>query len=180
MTAIDLHRPVAGDVIDLILEDHRLFEHLLRRLRDASADRDAVRGALAAVLVAHAEAEEAEVYPQLRRRDAVTTGEAEHGTHEHAEGHQALLAVLELVGTDTQAFADAVEELSGVISHHLVEEELTILNPARSEVSERVRANLGEAFAGARNSAVDAHCGSVANVRRLVAASRRAGRPGDG
>jgi hypothetical protein len=36
---VDVHRPASGDVIDLILEDHRLFEELLRNLRDASSDR---------------------------------------------------------------------------------------------------------------------------------------------
>ena len=38
MTAIDLGRPVKGDVVDLILDDHRRFEALLRDLRDSSAD----------------------------------------------------------------------------------------------------------------------------------------------
>ena len=42
-TPIDLGRPVSGDVIDLILDDHRRFETLLRDLRDSSTDRDAVR-----------------------------------------------------------------------------------------------------------------------------------------
>ena len=48
-------------------------------------------------------------------------------------------------GTDTQAFDDAVEELAKVVNHHLTEEELTILNPAREEVAEQVRAELGRA-----------------------------------
>jgi hypothetical protein len=176
---IDLHRPQSGDVIELILEDHRLFERLLRDLRDSSSDRDAVRQALAAVLVAHAEAEERHVYPQLRYKRAVTADEAEHGEHEHAEGHEALLAVLELKGTDTPAFDDAVEELARVINHHLTEEELTILNPAREEVSERVRADLGLAFATERNGQIDSNCGTITNVRRLVAAARKEGLIGD-
>lgn len=138
-TAIDLGHFVSGDVIDLILADHRRFEELLRMLRDATSDRDAVRRALAELHVAHAVAEEEVVYPRLRRRDAITAHEAEHGEEEHAEGHEALLAVLELKGTDTQAFDDAVEELSTAITHHLVEEELTILNPARTEVGHRLR-----------------------------------------
>ena len=58
-------------------------------------------------------------------RRAVTAHEAEHGEEEHAEGHEALLAVLELKGTDTEAFDDAVEELAKVVNHHLTEEELT-------------------------------------------------------
>ena len=67
MTAIDLGRPVSGDVVELILDDHRRFEALLRDLRDSTSDRDAVRHAFATLHVAHAEAEEKFVYPQLRQ-----------------------------------------------------------------------------------------------------------------
>ncbi len=175
MTNIDLGRPVQGDVVELILDDHRRFEALLRDLRDSSSDRDAVRRAFAALHVAHAEAEEKHVYPKLERKDAVDDDEAEHGVEEHAEGNEALLAVLELKGTDTQAFDDAVEELARLVNHHLTEEELTILNPARDEVGERVRAELGELFAQERNAQIDADCGSLENVRRIVAEARRQG-----
>ena len=174
-TPIDLGRPVQGDVVDLILEDHRRFEALLRDLRDSTSDRDAVRQAFSALHVAHARAEEKHVYPKLRRKDAIGEHEAEHGEEEHAEGHEALLAVLELKGTDTQAFDDAVEELAKVVNHHLTEEELTILNPAREECREQVRAELGEAFAGERNAQLDAGCGSLTQVRAIVAAARREG-----
>lgn len=174
-SAIDLGRPVSGDVIDLILDDHRRFEDLLRQLRDASADRDAVRWAFATLHVAHAEAEEKEVYPSLRRRDAIDAHEEEHGEEEHAEGNQALLAVLELKGTDTQAFDDAVEELARVVNHHLTEEELTILNPAREGVAARTRHALGEAFARERNAQVDADCGRLENVRAIVERDKRKG-----
>jgi hypothetical protein len=175
MTTIDLGRPVSGDVIDLILDDHRLFESLLRDLRDNSLDRDAVRQAFATLHVAHAEAEEKHVYPKLRRKDAIGEHEAEHGQEEHAEGHEALLAVLELKGTDTQAFDEAVEKLTAAVSHHLAEEELTILNPAREEVGPRVRAELGDQFARERNAQVDAGCGSLDNVRRIVDNARKSG-----
>ena len=175
MTAIDLGRPVQGDVIDLILDDHRRFETLLRDLRDRSQDRDAVRQAFSALHVAHALAEEKHVYPKLRKKRAVGEHEAEHGEEEHAEGHEALLAVLELKGTDTQAFDDAVEELAGVVNHHLTEEELTILNPAREEVGAQVLAELGEQFAAERNRQIDDDCGSLTQVRRIVAEARREG-----
>ncbi len=175
MTTIDLGRPVQGDVVELILDDHRRFEALLRDLRDSSSDRDAVREAFSALHVAHALAEERLVYPKLRKRRAVGEHEAEHGEEEHAEGHEALLAVLELKGTDTQAFDDAVEELAGVVNHHLTEEELSILNPAREEVGERVRAELGEQFAAERNRLLDEGCGSLTQVREIVASARREG-----
>src|ERR671921_818363 len=174
-TSIDLGRPIAGDVIDLILDDHRRFEALLRDLRDATSDRDAVRKALAALHVAHAEAEEQHVYPKLRRKEAITEHEAEHGEEEHAEGHEAMLKVLELKGTDTQAFDDAVEELATALNHHLTEEELTILNPAREEVGEQARAELGLEFARARNEQIDAGCGTPEHIRQLIAEAERKG-----
>ena len=174
-TAIDLGRPESGDVVELILADHRRFEELLRALRDSGSDRDRVREAFAALHVAHAEAEERCVYPVLRRNRAITEGEEDHGEEEHAEGNAALLTVLELVGTDTQAFEDAVEELARVVNHHLTEEELTILNPAREEVSDRIRAELGEAFSAERNRQIEAGCGHVGNVKKLVKAATKEG-----
>ena len=174
-TPIELGRPVSGDVVELILEDHRRFEHLMRQLRDSSTDRDAVRRAFATLHVAHAEAEEKFVYPALRRKKAIDEHEAEHGQEEHAEGNEKLLAVLELKGTDTQAFEDAVEELAEAINHHLTEEELSILNPARDDVSEAARAELGEKFATERNRQIDADCGALDNVRRLVREAEREG-----
>jgi hemerythrin superfamily protein len=173
--SLDLARPAEGDVVDLILDDHRRFEALLRDLRDATADRDAVRRAFSALHVAHAEAEEQKVYPTLRRKDAIGEHEAEHGEEEHAEGHQALLAVLEADRVEGSEFDDLVEVLAGKVNHHLTEEELTILNPAREGVAEDVRRQLGRAFAEERSRQLDADCGRVENVRNLVA---RAGREG--
>src|SRR6476620_7749321 len=121
MTNLYLPRPTAGDVVELILDDHRLFEDLLRQLRDTTADREAARQALADVLIAHGEAEEQEVYPKLVRKDAIDTD----------------------------------EELQKALTHHIGEEEQTILNPARTEVSEAVRAELGASFAAARNALLD-------------------------
>lgn len=163
------------DVIDLILDDHRRFEALLRDVRNTEADRAAVRDELSALLVAHAEAEEAEVYPNLRRTDAIDEHEAEHGAEEHAEGHEALLALLEVDDVGSEAFSDAVHELSEAVSHHLDEEERTILNPAREDVEEDTRDELGRAFSAARQAQLDDDCGTIDNVRRLVDRARQRG-----
>lgn len=180
-TSIELGRPRSGDVLDLITDDHRLFERLLAQLRDATGDRDAVRGAFADVLIAHGEAEEELVYPVLRRRaDDVGEHEVEHGHEEHAEGNQALLKVLELKGTDTQAFDEAVEELSNLVAHHIAEEELTIISPARESVGDRVRRELGEKWAARRNQLIDEGCGAIDNVRRIVEEAEREGVLQDG
>ncbi len=159
---------MAGDVVDLILADHRKFEQLLRNIRDVSADRRAALEELSALLVAHAEAEEREVYPTLRQRDAIDQEEAEHSREEHAEGHEALLEVLEIGDPESDGFGSAVETLTEELAHHMDEEERTVLNPARTEVSEERRQTLGVAFMEQRQRLLDQDCGSIDNVRRLV------------
>lgn len=167
MTA-DIPRPTEGDVVELILDDHRLFEALLRRLRDATSDRRAVVSTMSELLVAHGEAEESHVYPQLERKDAIDDEEVEHGAKEHDEGYQALLPLLEADDVDSEDFSQAIHEFSETLLHHLDEEERDILNPARTDVTERDRARLGAAWAAERNRLLDKGCGTVDDVRRLV------------
>ena len=83
--------------------------------------------------------------------------------------------MLEADRVEGEQFDDLVEELARKVNHHLTEEELTILNPAREDVAEDVRRELGRAFAEERNRQLDDDCGRVENVRSIVA---RAGREG--
>jgi hypothetical protein len=161
------HGLMPHDVIDAILADHRKFEDLFRALRDRSQDSSARRQELSDLLVAHAEAEEAQVYPALRRFRKVDDEEVEHGAEEHAEGHMALLALLE-TDPESDRWDAKLEVLVEAINHHLDEEERTILNDARDAVSDERRAELGEAFLGARREQLDAQCGAIENVRKLV------------
>ncbi len=167
-----LPRPSEGDVVELILDDHRLFEELLRELRDETSDRAAIRWVLAELLVAHGEAEESQVYPQLERKEAIDEGEAEHGEREHDEGYATLLPLLEADDVQTSVFSQDLHEFSETLMHHLDEEERTILNPARTDVSEAERRRLGKAWLAERNRMLDQGCGSLAQVRGLVADSR--------
>lgn len=159
---------MSSDVIELILSDHRRFEDLFRGLRDRNSDRSRLLGELADVLVAHANAEEREVYPVLRRFRKVDDEEVEHGAEEHAEGHQALLALLEVSDSSSQDWEDKLEELVEAINHHVDEEERTILNEAREAVSDKRRNELGEAFSAARSGELDDHPGRIDRVRKLV------------
>jgi hemerythrin superfamily protein len=164
----EIPRPEAGDVVELILEDHRLFEHLLRELRNEQNDRDALRRQMAELLVAHGEAEESQVYPQLERKRAIDEEEAEHGEKEHQEGYEALLPLLAASELYDDDFSNDLHEFSETLLHHLDEEERDILNPAREEVSDEDRARLGAAWVAERNRLLEEGCGSLAQVRALV------------
>ena len=165
---IEIPRPGSGDVVELILEDHRLFEHLLRELRNEQNDRDALRRQVAELLVAHGEAEESKVYPQLESKDAIDEEEAEHGEKEHQEGYEKLLPLLEATELYDEEFSNHLHEFSETLLHHLDEEERDILNPAREDVSEEDRARLGAAWAEERNRMLDDGCASTEQVRALV------------
>jgi F0F1-type ATP synthase membrane subunit b/b' len=171
MSDYEIPRPTSGDVIERILEDHRLFEDLLREARRTDTDRAAARHALAEVLVAHAEAEEEEVYPTLRRHaEDVGEHEAEHGEEEHAEITEALLAFLRVEDTAGDDYDEALEDLATVVNHHSNEEEQTILNPAREEVDAELRERLGVSWTTRRNELLDEGCASVEQVAALLTA----------
>ncbi|KOU25345.1 cation-binding protein [Streptomyces sp. WM6372] len=156
------------DVVEVILKDHRTMEDLFRRMRSVEADRAKALAEFSALLIAHGEAEEAEVYGALKRFKGVDDEEVEHGEEEHTEGNEALLALLEVddVGSDT--WDARLEDLVKAVTHHLDEEERTILNGARESVPDDRRAELGAAFLRAREEQLASGCGSIENVRDIV------------
>ncbi|MFD9353429.1 hemerythrin domain-containing protein [Streptomyces sp. NPDC060031] len=156
------------DVVAVILKDHRTMEDLFRRMRSVEADRAAARAKFSALLIAHGEAEEAEVYGALKRFKDVDNEEVEHGAEEHAEGNEALLALLEVSEVGSDEWDERLEALAKAVSHHLDEEERTILNDARENVPDERRAELGAAFLRERERQLAADCGSIENVRAIV------------
>lgn len=156
------------DVVELILRDHRAMEDLFREMRSVDADRAAALHRFADLLIAHAEAEEAEVYPALRRYKKVDDEEVEHGVEEHAEGNEALLALLEAGEPGSEDWDEKLEALVQAVNHHLDEEERSLINDTRENVGSARRAELGRAFARARRDQLASAPGRLENVRRIV------------
>ncbi|MFC8425792.1 hemerythrin domain-containing protein [Streptomyces sp. NPDC057236] len=159
------------DVVELILQDHRRMEDLFRTMRNAEADRAAALEEFAGLLIAHASAEEDKVYPALRRYKNVEGEDVDHSVHEHHEANEALLALLEVEDTASSEWEEKLEELVTAVNHHADEEERTLLNDARENVADDRRAELGRSFLNARAQYLESGCGSVENVRALVAAA---------
>ena len=156
------------DVVELILQDHRRMEDLFRLMRSVEADRAAAFQEFADLLVAHALAEEAEVYPALKRYRNIDDEEVEHGEHEHDEGNEALLNLLEVKEVGSEDWDSKLEELVEAVTHHTDEEERTILNGARENVAMSRREELGAAFLEDRARRLKDQPGSVENLRRIV------------
>ncbi|MFY4722757.1 hemerythrin domain-containing protein [Streptomyces sp. LaBMicrA B280] len=156
------------DVVELILKDHRRMEDLFHLMRSVEADRAAALREFAALLIAHAQAEEAEVYPALKRYKHIDDEELEHGEHEHDEGNRALLDLLEVAEVGSEEWDAKLEALVEAVNHHTDEEERTILNGARENVAMERREELGAAFREERGRQLKGDCGSVDQVRRVV------------
>ncbi|MDF3298813.1 hemerythrin domain-containing protein [Streptomyces tropicalis] len=156
------------DAVDLILQDHRRMEDLFRLMRSVEADRAVALQEFADLLIAHALAEEAKVYPALKRYKDIDNEEVEHGEHEHDEGNKALLELLEVEEVGSEEWDTKLENLVEAVTHHADEEERTILNGARENVAMERREELGMAFLEERERQLKSGCGSVDNVRRIV------------
>ncbi|WP_068250260.1 hemerythrin domain-containing protein [Janibacter corallicola] len=171
MDQFTIPRPGGGDIVDLITDDHRLLEDLMRALRDETADRAAARASFAEVLVAHSIAEEESVYPRLRRKDVIEEDEADEGEEEHAATNECLLRLLRADVSATEDFESAVELVAQILNHHINEEEISILNPAQTETPRDVREQLGAAWTARRNQLLDEGCASREQVQQLVDAA---------
>ncbi|WP_330461529.1 hemerythrin domain-containing protein [Streptomyces sp. NBC_00820] len=158
----------SSDVVELILKDHRTMEDLFRRMRSTEADRAGALREFADLLIAHGEAEEVEVYPALKRYKPIDNEEIEHGSEEHAEGEKALLGLLEVEEVGGEDWDEKLENLVEAVNHHFDEEERTILNAARQNLTDERRDELGEAFLRERAARLAVGCGDIANVRRIV------------
>ncbi|MFH8484468.1 hemerythrin domain-containing protein [Streptomyces longisporoflavus] len=163
-------KAASTDVVELILDDHRRMEELFRQMRSVEAERADALKAFADLLIAHALAEEADVYPSLKRYRDIDNDEVEHGVEEHEEGNKALLDLLEVEDVGSDDWDEKLEKLVEAVTHHTDEEERTILNGARENVAMERREELGAAFTKERAKQLKAGCGNIDNVRRIVKA----------
>jgi hemerythrin superfamily protein len=139
---------VGADVVDLIMQDHREVERLFDELKTHPEQRPLLVPTLTALLTAHSRAEEAEVYP-VARDEAGEADEVAHSQEEHAQAERLLER---LAATDPQSpeFDEVLDEVIEAVTHHVEEEESTVLPGMRERLDDSRRAELGKAFAASR------------------------------
>ncbi|MER7243253.1 hemerythrin domain-containing protein [Kribbella sp. NPDC000426] len=137
-----------GDVVDLIMQDHREVERLFDELKQNPDKRPNLLPVLTTLLTAHSRAEEAEVYP-VAAAEAGEKDEVSHSQQEHIEADQ-LLAELANTDPESTQFETVLQNLIDAVSHHVEEEETKVLPGMRSNLSDERRIELGQAFAASR------------------------------
>ncbi|GLZ33808.1 hypothetical protein Lesp02_59960 [Lentzea sp. NBRC 105346] len=160
------------DVVDLIMSDHREVERLFDELKNHPEKRPLLTPVMCSLLVAHSRAEEAEVYP-VARQEAGETDEVEHSQEEHAQAER-LLIKLSACDPASPEYDRALEKVVEAVTHHVEEEESTVLPGMKARIPEARRAELGRAFAERRTQ----HLGDMpgqASREDLLIQARNAG-----
>ena len=139
---------MASDVVDLIMQDHREVERLFERMKTEPEQRPMLVPVVTALLVAHSRAEEAEVYPAARD-EAGEADDVAHSQEEHAQAEE-ILERLAKTDHNSAEFSSTLDELIEAITHHVEEEESSVLPGLRESLSTDRLHELGEAFITSR------------------------------
>ena len=165
-----------GDVVDLIMQDHREVERLFEELTTHPEKRPLLVPTLTTLLTAHSRAEEAEVYP-VARDEAGEADEVAHSQEEHAQAEH-LLARLADADPQSTKFDKVLTELVDAVTHHVEEEESKLLPGMRERLDDKRRAELGRAFAADREHHMGQRPGEATKEELLIQA-RNAGISGE-
>jgi hemerythrin superfamily protein len=163
---------VAKDVVDLIMDDHREVERLFDQMKSQPDQRPMLVPVVTTLLVAHSRAEESGVYP-VARDEAGQADDVAHSQQEHAEAEQ-LLERLQSLDHSSAEFDSTLEELIEAVTHHVQEEESSVLPGMRQNLTADRLAELGEAFVTVRATHMGDQPGE-ATKEELLQQARNAG-----
>ena len=138
---------MSKDVVDLIMKDHREFERMFDELLNSSDKRASLVPLMSTLLVAHSRAEESVVYPAAR--EAGGAEDVEHSQKEHLEADE-IAEELAATDPDSDKFDEVLKKLVDAVTHHLEEEEKTVLPGMRQRMDVDQLRQLGEDFLASR------------------------------
>lgn len=138
---------MSGDVVDLILQDHRELEKMFETLLNEPDKRAGLVPVMITLLTAHSRAEESQVYPAAR--EAGGAEDVEHSQQEHLEADRLAARLME-IDPASDEFPEALKELVEAVTHHVEEEEETVLPGMRERLDSSRREELGRAFLTSR------------------------------
>jgi hemerythrin superfamily protein len=136
-----------NDVVDLIISDHRELQRMFEVLRNNPEKRAAMVPVMSTLLFAHSRAEESEVYPKAK--EAGGEEDVEHSQKEHLEADR-IAERLTSLDPESPEFSEVLEELIEGVTHHLEEEEETVLPHMRERMDAATLRELGERFLATR------------------------------
>ena len=146
------------DIIDALEQDHHairtLFQGMLKNDELDQQDRELLFPSLRAKILAHAEAEERDLYGPLDER-GLMRDEVMEGREEHRLTAEMMISMDKPDLTDEEWMAK-LKVLKDVLGHHLDEEEEGLFVEARRAFGKREAQELGKDYERTRD-AIEAH-----------------------
>ncbi|HLZ36401.1 MAG TPA: hemerythrin domain-containing protein [Mycobacteriales bacterium] len=136
---------MASDAITLVTKDHRAVENLFATLKEKTGDRAQLLEQLRAELIAHAKAEEAVLYPFIKKALPDERAQVDEGSKEHHEV-ESMVEKLSAFSADDKAVDALLDELAAAVGHHVEDEENEVLPGLEQAVDEDALRALGESF----------------------------------
>jgi len=141
-----------GDIVDLILEDHKPLKELIKILKNDDADmEDRVMAfeQFAPLLISHAKPEEESLYNFMKEDDELRV-EGMEGETEHEIADRLINEIYE---TDNKYLWSAkVKVLAELVEHHIKVEEKTFLPDLKKYSTESDRMEIGKQFLELKNT----------------------------
>lgn len=135
-----------GDIIELILRDHKPLKKLIRTLKDGDLDRMDKEGPFeefVPLLVAHAKAEEQSLYVQMKEIEDLRV-ESYEGDTEHAIAEQLIHEIN--ASPDDDEWNAKVKVIAELVEHHIEEEEEEMLKDVEVQMDSSTRVAVGEIY----------------------------------
>jgi hemerythrin superfamily protein len=143
----------ANDVVGVVLEQHEAAKRGLTEVSNAAGDhRSATFGSLAGVLAAHEGAEEAVIYPALRKLGDEGAKVADARAAEEAVAKENLT---KLKGMDSRSaeFGQMFETFKAAVMEHASKEEAEVIPLLNASFTDAEREAMGDAFIAAQDPA---------------------------
>lgn len=137
----------SGDIVDLILHDHKPLKELILLLKDGEIAMSKKRPAYAEfekLLSSHATAEEGSLYIHMENNDYFRANGLE-GEAEHAIAEQLMMEISQ-IKNDGDHWMAKVKVLAELVDHHVKEEEQEMLKDIRKNVTLDTRIEIGKEY----------------------------------
>jgi len=135
-------------IYEALKKDHEKVKILLTQLvgldENADAARENLLNQIRDELIPHARAEESVFYNSMRTMD-LSRQVAMHGYKEHVEV-EGLLRMLQIRDKIDMDWKDQARKLQQAVEHHILEEETTVFNVAKSVFTEQEAEMMGDSF----------------------------------
>lgn len=135
-----------GDIVDLILEDHKPLKKLIETMKNEEAEHEQKKAAFeqfAPLLIAHAKPEEEVLYTFMKSDDEVKE-HAFEGDVEHGLADQMIEEIKQ--ADDEDVWCAKVKVLAELVEHHIKEEEEEMLPDFKEHSNAEERADLGKDY----------------------------------